>query len=245
MRRPVSPRHPRNHSIYTVKQGDTLTRIAALRKGLRVSDLAWLNGIQASSRLRIGQRLMLPTQAYLEEGRRARAKFLDLAFYMDTHGGRLPPDLTKIPSIEEQLNSDWRHVRKNGYGFQIDVIERMRHVQGEITVTSTHQRSRQSQAQAGGADRRTTDDGGHYIAARFNGPRDAFNHFAQDASFNRGAYRALEDGWAREVRAGRRVFVDIVPHYRGASARPYKLTVTWQMDGRRQTREFRNERKGE
>src|SRR3546814_19055716 len=77
--------------------------------------------------------------------------------------------------------------------------------------------SRRNQRSAGGADRRATDDGGHYIAARFNGPSDAFNHFAQDANFNRGTYRAMEDAWAASVRAGHRVMVDIVPHYDGLS----------------------------
>lgn len=77
----LSPRNPRNHSIHVVEEGDTLTRIAASRQGLRVSDLVWLNGLQDPNRLRIGQRLMLPTQAYLDEGRRARTNLLNLAFY--------------------------------------------------------------------------------------------------------------------------------------------------------------------
>lgn len=85
---------------------------------------------------------------------------------------------------------------------------------------------------------------GHYIAARFNGPRDSFNLFAQDASFNRGEYRALEDIWAKHVREGSRVVVEIVPHYRGLSARPHKLIVTWYVEGRERRREFQNEKKG-
>jgi hypothetical protein len=68
-----------------------------------------------------------------------------------------------------------------------------------------------------------------------------FNHFAQDANFNRGAYRTLEDAWARQVAAGRRVFVDIVPYYRSTSMRPYKLDVFWIVDGNRFFRDFPNE----
>lgn len=45
---------------------------------------------------------------------------------------------------------------------------------------------------------------GHHIAARFNGPTEAFNHFAQDANFNRRGYRWLEDEWTRDKRAGNR-----------------------------------------
>lgn len=239
-----SPRNPRNHTIYVVKPGDTLSHIAKLRNGLRVSDIAWLNTIRNPDSLRVGQRLMVPTQAYIEAGRRARTNLLDLAFYMETHGGRLPPDVTKVPSIEEQLNSNWRRLVKNGYAFHIDLIKRMRWLNGEITLNPAPRRSKRSQAEAGGAERRSTDDGGHYIAARFNGPRDAFNHFAQNASFNRGAYRVMEDGWAKDIKAGRRVFVDIVAHYDGTSIRPSRLHVAWVVNGKRYRWKFLNERRG-
>ncbi len=240
----LKPHHPRNHTIHVVRQGESLTQIAATRGGLRVSDLAWLNGLATSAKLRIGQRLMLPTQAYLEEGRRARATFLDLAFYMDMNGGRLPPDPTKPPSIQEQLDSSWQATIKNGYRFHTDLIKRARQIDGELRLGPTSSRSRRTQSQAGGAERRTTDDGGHYIAARFNGPRDRLNHFAQDASFNRGAYRALEDRWARHLQAGRRVHITIVPHYQGSSTRPEILTVTWSVDGETQRTQFHNKAKG-
>ena len=104
-------------------------------------------------------------------------------------------------------------------------------------------RSRSAQANAGKPDRRASDDGGHYIAGRFNGPREWFNHFAQDANFNRGSYRALEDRWAKAIRQGKRVFVDIIPHYGGASMRPYVLSVTWTVDGEKHVKDFPNERR--
>ena len=132
-------------------------------------------------------------------------------------------------------------LRKNGYTFAIDAHARTRQATGEIHLQS-QPRSRLAQANAGNPDRRASDDGGHFIAARFNGPRDWFNHFAQDANFNRGAYRALEGQWAKAVQDGKRVFVDIVPYYRGTSMRPYKLIVTWIFGGNEAVREFPNER---
>jgi hypothetical protein len=48
----------------------------------------------------------------------------------------------------------------------------------------------------------TTDEGGHYIGRRFNGPTDEFNHFAQDISFNRGEYKRLENKWHRALNEG-------------------------------------------
>lgn len=135
-------------------------------------------------------------------------------------------------------------VTKNGYDYDLDEAKRTRRVNGKLALNPTQGRSRRAQADAGGADRRATDDGGHYIAARFDGPRDTFNHFAQDANFNRGAYRVIEDGWAKDINAGRSVFVDIVPHYEGSSLRPSSITVTWYVDGARTWKVFPNEKKG-
>jgi hypothetical protein len=111
-----------------------------------------------------------------------------------------------------------------------------------LTVTSAPSRSRTSQRQAGGAERRATDDGGHYIAARFNGPTEAFNHFAQDAHVNRGRYRLLEDEWAREKRVQRAVRVQIVPQFSGNSVRPSTIGVWWTVDGKAKSARFLNER---
>lgn len=237
--------HPDNHSLHVVQPGDSLSRIAARRKGLTARDLAWLNGRSVDQPLRIGQRIKLPHQAYLDAGRAARNRFLALAHYMDTHGGKLPPNVAHPPSLESQiLDSNWKREVKNGYAFDIDVIARNRRTFGQLSLAKKAVRSRRAQAQAGKPDRRASDDGGHYIAARFNGPRDSFNHFAQDASFNRGAYRVMEDQWAKELHAGHKVFVDIESLYHGASKRPYHLIVTWYVDGRKSFKEFPNEAKG-
>lgn len=67
----------------------------------------------------------------------------------------------------------------------------------------------------------------------------------KDANFNRGAYRAMEADWAKAVGSGKRVFVDIVPYYRGTSMRPYKLRVISTVDGKRAIRNFPNERAGQ
>ncbi|ATY33614.1 LysM peptidoglycan-binding domain-containing protein [Sphingomonas psychrotolerans] len=233
------PQNPRNHAIYVVRNGDSLTRIAATRKGLTIKDLAWLNRIPSDQRLRVGQRLKLPHQRYLDEGREAKNKFLALAYYMRTHGGRLPPNPANPPSLQSQiLDSNWRRESRNGYDYQIDVISRTRRASGLLTFAERPRRSRANQANV--PDRAEKDDGGHYVAARFNGPTDSFNHFAQSANFNRGGYRVLEDLWAAELRAGKKVFVDIVPHYEGASKRPDAVAVTWYVNGRRQFKNFPN-----
>ena len=241
------PRNPRNYAVHVVKPGDTLTGIARLRKGVTIKDLAWLNAIPVDGTLRVGQKIKLPNQAYLDAGRDAKNRFAALDLYMQTHGGQLPPDAAHPPSIEAQINdpAQWHPVEKNGYRFDRDLAERTREVKGEVSIDATAKRSRRNQREAGGVDRRATDDGGHYIGARFNGPSDAFNHFAQDASFNRGAYRALEDEWTRDLREGHRVAIDIIPLYSGLSQRPYALAITWFVDGERQFKRFPNGKRDE
>jgi LysM repeat protein len=64
-----------------VKHGETLTSIAAKRKGLSVADLAWLNDMTPDQPLAIGQQLRLPNQSYLDAGREARNKFVALSHY--------------------------------------------------------------------------------------------------------------------------------------------------------------------
>jgi hypothetical protein len=154
--------------------------------------------------------------------------------------GQASPGLGTAGAHAAEAPAEQRlRIEKNGYQFQIDAQVRPRRISGQLTE-ATGRRSRSAQAQAGGKDRRRTDDGGHYIAARFNGPRDAFNHFAQDANFNRGAYRALEDSWAKSIRSGHKVFVDIIPHYAGNSMRPGGLEVFYFIDGKRYRTYFPN-----
>lgn len=143
-------------------------------------------------------------------------------------------------SVSEHVRS----VVANGYTFLIDDRRGMIRAKGDLSQTNTPVRSRKAQASAGGADRRPTDDGGHYIAARFNGPSDAFNHFAQDANFNRGLYRRLEDQWATALRAHKKVTVSIVPHYENSSKRPYQIDVSFSVDGHGESLKFPNERGG-
>lgn len=134
------------------------------------------------------------------------------------------------------------HVR-NGYSFAVDERGTPRNISGELKLAPA-KRSRRAQAQAGGSDRLPSDDGGHYVGVRFGGPHDAFNHFAQDANFNRGAYRALEDQWAKAIKAGEHVTIDIVPHYPSGSQRPDSITVRYQIGNDAVSRTFPNDSKG-
>lgn len=110
--------------------------------------------------------------------------------------------------------------------------------------SETSTRSARIQTEAGRPDRRATDDGGHFIAARFGGPKAAYNHFAQDANFNRGAYRKVEDDWQRMKLRGQDVKVKIDIYHVGESRRPHRLHVEWTGGGKSGFRDFANERGG-
>jgi hypothetical protein len=148
-----------------------------------------------------------------------------------------PPIASKLTPAKPQ----YRVIKRNGYTYKLDDKGRTLSVSGTLSDTDKPKRSRNNQAQAGGLYRRATDDGGHYIAARFNGPTDAYNHFAQDAKFNRGRYRVLEDQWSREKLAGRIVTVAIVPHYHKGSIRPFEIDVSFTVNGRLNSIKFPNE----
>lgn len=137
----------------------------------------------------------------------------------------------------------WRTVERNGYSYEIDDQNRTRRISGEITLNSDQGRSRTAQLAAGGSDRRKSDHGGHYIARRFNGPKEAFNHFAQDSSFNRTDYAKLENEWERAKRLQKQVHVKIVPKFEGGSQRPSALNVWFWIDGKKRSKRFENEAK--
>lgn len=159
-------------------------------------------------------------------------------------GGKNAPNLPQAGAHTGREEASWRHISRNGYDYAIDDHGRTRRVSGELQLIPPQLRSRTLQRGAGGADRLPKDDGGHYIAPRFNGPTEAFNHFAQDASVNRGKYRALEDQWARAKKAGSAVTVKIVPHFGGTSQRPRTIDVVFTINGRENSVKLPNERGG-
>lgn len=126
---------------------------------------------------------------------------------MQTHGGRLPPNAAHPPSLATQFAdpASWHRIDAKGYAFDLDALSRTRKVTGTLASNPNQGRSRSSQRTAGGRDRLPGDEGGHYIARRFDGPTQAFNHFAQNGNFNKSAYLGLENRWAAAQKLGKKV----------------------------------------
>ena len=235
-------RNQANSTSYTVRLGDTLTHIAATRVGITPETLRQINDLP-NDVIRPGQTIRLPTQAALDEVKRQSDTVNALFTYIDTHGGHLPPNVAHPPSLEQQAFHQGTHVvERNGYTFVIDASERTREIKGTIILAPHQNRSRKAQAAAGRGDRLPGDEGGHYIARRFNGPAEDFNHFAQNGNFNRSAYAKLENTWERATKRGEKVHVTIVPRYTRSSQRPRSVSVMFSIGGIAGSRRFPNAR---
>lgn len=94
-------------------------------------------------------------------------------------------------------------------------------------LAPTTDRSGTQQRAAGGADRLSTDDGGHIFATMFGGLGEGINIQAMDLSINRGAYLELEKLWAEQIAQGGQVHVEVTFHFDGDSRRPHQFEVTF------------------
>ncbi len=138
----------------------------------------------------------------------------------------------------------FRKVSAGGYDFDIDPADRTVRVSGDLRLVSAQPRSRTAQSNAGKPDRLVSDHGGHFIAREFGGPETRYNHFAQDARFNKSDYRKMELNWRGLLRQGQRVRVDIKAKYDGGSKRPSEVLVTYYTSGMRYFKPFLNKKKG-
>lgn len=125
-----------------------------------------------------------------------------------------------------------RPVERNGYTYYLDERGDPRKINvPKLAKEAQTPRSRSAQRNAGKPDRLPTDDGGHFIAHRFNGPNDAFNHFAQDRSSNRGRYRVVEQIWADAQAEGKDVSFEMKIDYPTGSRRPDFMHIWYSTGG--------------
>ena len=134
-------------------------------------------------------------------------------------------------NIATGVNSALQTEVRNGYTYTLDQLNRATRIEGHLVSNSAQGRNSLAQLQAGGADRLLTDEGGHFVGRRFDGPLDDFNHFAQDMNFNRGAYKTLENSWQRALDNGSSVNFGITPNYLENSLRPHTIDITYTIDG--------------
>uniref|UniRef100_UPI003734D5B9 DNA/RNA non-specific endonuclease n=1 Tax=Vibrio atypicus TaxID=558271 RepID=UPI003734D5B9 len=92
----------------------------------------------------------------------------------------------------------------------------------------------------------TEDDGGHLIASIFDGAGEQINYAPMNANLNRGAWKAMENRWAKALNGDppKTVKIDIQPIYEGNSKRPEAFEVIYEIDGKEEFLEFANKTGG-
>lgn len=116
---------------------------------------------------------------------------------------------------------------KNGYEYRTNEEGNVEFVYGKLELKDGGTTFHQTEVGKLGL---ATDEGGHLIGKRFNGPPDGFNLVPQDVSLNRGGWKAMENEWASELKSGHEVTVAIEPYYDGDDSRPQAFDVVWQKD---------------
>jgi len=141
------------------------------------------------------------------------------------------PVLTgKDPNTLTGLNANAVYEFSGGYRYLTDEHGRVSEIHATLR-NEPGERSQTVQSAAGGISRLQTDEGGHLVAVRFNGPAHEVNHIAQDIKLNRGQWRTLENQWAKELDQGKQVDVKIKLTYPKDSQRPSAIRVQSQVDG--------------
>lgn len=100
-------------------------------------------------------------------------------------------------------NNQTTTVEANGYTFTTDQ-------NGTVTAkgdlqSQTAARNSSAQVKSGGSARLDDDDGGHLVAARFNGPAIEANLSAQNSNLNRSSFKAMENAEARAMENGAKI----------------------------------------
>jgi hypothetical protein len=145
--------------------------------------------------------------------------------------GKKSDDVADAATPARGANAPNVSVTHNGYGYKTDAQGRVTSVSGDLNLNKAQGRNQRAQLDAGGADRLPTDQGGHFVGRRFDGPTQEINHFAQNGNFNMGAYRSLENKWDKLLQEGHDVRVQITPKYSGDSLRPESMKVKYWVDG--------------
>ena len=130
----------------------------------------------------------------------------------------------------------------NGYSYETDdrgiiiLVEGILHIKdrdGRLIIGDSIET-------IGKGDQKDGDDRGHLIGDQFDGSNRLENMIPQDADINRKDYRNFENELAKEVKDGKKVYVNIEVIYSGDSRRPEALVVNYSIDGKESLRVFTN-----
>ena len=131
----------------------------------------------------------------------------------------------------------------NGYGYETDKKGRLKSAEGKLQLKTEGKRenipSRTTLETLGKGDQKKTDERGHVIGDRFKGHSDIGNLVAMDKKLNETAYKSFENMLAKEVAAGKDVYLKVDIKYAGNSNRPKEFRASYTIDGERKEKVFK------
>lgn len=141
-------------------------------------------------------------------------------------------DNGEIFKVDGKLNPDSSYT-VNDTTYKTDSLGRPISWDGEPIYNPEAERDGDAQKDAGGADRKEGDDGGHLVARVLNGSSGSENIVAMRDTVNRGDYKKAENEIAdakkppeiKDVKDSGKII------YEGDSARPTKIERTYTIDG--------------
>lgn len=120
--------------------------------------------------------------------------------------------------------------------YETDEHARVVHAEGNLdqVVKDIADRNRHGgqQTEAGGLDRLDIDHGGHIFATLFGGPGEGINLTAQWNKVNLGAYKVMENDWAKAINEGSSVRVEVhieYPDLPAGNLRPHAYDVEYRI----------------
>lgn len=127
------------------------------------------------------------------------------------------------------LKPDVEYTTKEGYKYTTDSQGNLSEVEGTLKL-GDGKRNNYAQSHVGkGNGRLDTDDGGHLIATIFKGSGNIDNLVPMDSTLNRGAWKTMENTWARALKAGEQVKVKIKINYGSSSKRPSSFDIEYKI----------------
>ena len=118
-----------------------------------------------------------------------------------------------------------------GYNYETDNLRRITSFNAEdLRITSRGERLRHNPNTPG---KLSGDHAGHLAGDLFGGSSELDNLVSQSPNVNLREYRKIENIWAKAIREGKKVSVNVDIKYEGNSLRPFKFIVRYEIDGKR------------
>ena len=148
-------------------------------------------------------------------------------------------------ALKKRLKPNTSYIR-SGYEYATDAFGRIKKAAGQLRLEpkATRLRDEYMQGIVGLKDGRKAEDvGGHLIGDQFGGIGNNANVLAMDKlvnNYHKGTWGKMEKAWAKALKDGKKVEVEIKPIYKDATARPHSFKVTEWIDGVKNKRTINN-----